>query len=123
MLMETIYRQKRFSKLTPEQQEAKLQKDSEYEIAVRNLSTAFYQKKRTVGVTPEEEEAHNQATSKLWNDYKAWAIGENLYEEVTPEQQLLGAEAGLNKLIEEINLIRTGLKKPLLKVKEKAGAK
>lgn len=118
--METIYRQKRSSRLTPEQRQLKLQKDSEYEIAVQNLSVAFYQKKRATGVTPQEEQAYQQAKAQLWNDYKNWAIGEGLYEEVTPEQQLVEAEEGLNAQIEEVNVIRTELEKPLLEVKEKA---
>lgn len=121
--METIYRQKAFHNLTDAQKQVKLQKDSEYEIAVQNLSTPFYQKKRTVGVTTKEEETYNQAKSKLWNDYKAWAIGENLYEEVTPEQQLTEVEDRLNAQVEAVNLIRTKLKKPLLEVKEKAKEK
>lgn len=118
--METIYRPIRPSKLTDAQRQAKLQKDSEYEIAVQNLSVAFYQKKRATGVTPQEEQAYQQAKAQLWNDYKNWAIGEGLYEEVTPEQQLVEAEEGLNAQIEEVNVIRTELEKPLLEVKEKA---
>ncbi|MBE9512492.1 MAG: hypothetical protein IMY77_00290 [Chloroflexi bacterium] len=118
--METIYRPKRPSSLTDGQRQAKLQKDSEYEIAVQNLSTAFYQKKRTTGVTAKEEETYKIAKSKLWNDYKAWAISQGLYEEVTPEQQLTEVEDGLNEQIERTNLIRAELKKPLLEVKEKA---
>lgn len=121
--MPVIYRQKRPSRLTEAQRQAKLQKDGEYEIAVRNLSSAFYQKKRTIGVTAKEEETYKQAKSKLWNDYKAWAISEGLYEEVTPAQQLADAESELNGHIEKVNLIRSELGKPLVEVKEKVGEK
>ena len=117
--METIYRQIRSSRLTPEQRQLKLQKDSEYEIAVQNLSVAFYQKKRTIGVTEEAEATYKTKKSKLWNDYRNWAISFGLYEEVTPEQQLIEAEEGLNSQVERVNLIRAELKKPLLEVKEK----
>ena len=117
--METIYRQKRFSKLTPEQQKDKLQKDSGYEIAVQNLSTAFNQKQRTVGVTVEEEESYKQAKSELWNGYKTWAIGEGLYEVVTPEQQLVEAEDGLNAQVKEVNTIRQELSLKPIEVREK----
>ena len=117
--METIYRPKRPSSLTDGQRQAKLQKDSEYEIAVQNLSTAFYQKKRTTGVTAKEEETYKIAKSKLWNDYKAWAISQGLYEEVTPEQQLTEAETGLDAQIEQVNLIRVELGRKPLELKEK----
>lgn len=118
--METIYRQIAFHRLADAQKQAKLVKDSEYEIAVRNLSATFYQKKRSVGVTPEEEESYKQASSKLWNDYKTWAIGEGLYEEVTPEQQLAEAEDGLNSLIEEVNTIRQELRQKPIEIVEKS---
>lgn len=86
--MEVEYRQKSFHLLTKEQQQAKLQKDSEYEIAVQNLSASFYQKKRSVGVTAKEEATYQTAKAKLWNDYYQWAITKGLYEVVAPEQQL-----------------------------------
>ena len=54
-MVETIWRPKRYSLLTDAQKQAKLQKDSQYEIAVQNVSSAFYQKKRTVGVSAKEE--------------------------------------------------------------------
>jgi len=117
--METIYRQKAFHRLSDIQKQEKLKKDSEYEIAVQNLSTAFYQKKQTVGVTPQEEGTYKQDKARLWNTYYQWAIASGLYEQVTPEQQLAEAEDGLNAQVEGVNLIRAELKKPLLEVKEK----
>ena len=119
MALETVFRQKTFHRLTDEQKQAKLQKDSQYEIAVQNLSTAFYTKKRTVGVSAKEEADYQAQKSKLWNDYYSWAIGAGLYEQVTPEQQLAEAEAGLNEQVQQVNLIRSELKKPLFEVKEK----
>lgn len=104
--METIYRQKAFHTLTPKQQKLKLQKDSEYEVAVQNLSNAFSQKKRAAGVTDREEGAYNQAKSKLWNDYRAWAISEGLYKEVTVEEQLSEATNLLQRQLGEVNRIR-----------------
>ena len=118
-MVETIWRPKRPSALTDSQRVEKLQRDSEYEIAVQNLSSAFYQKKQTVGVTAEEEEIYRQDKAKLWNDYLEWAKAKGLYEQVTPEQQLAEAEAGLNEQVQQVNLIRSELKKPLLEVKEK----
>jgi len=118
-MVETIWRPKQPSSLIPEQRQAKLQRDSEYEIAVQNLSTAFYTKKRTVGVTAEEEAKYRQDKAKLWNDYLEWAKANGLYEQITPEQQLAEAEAGLNEQVQQVNLIRDELKKPLLEVKEK----
>ena len=117
--METIYRQIAFHRLNDAQKQAKLQKDSEYEIAVKNLSTSFYQKKRSGGVTAQEEADYLIAKSQLWDDYKTWAISESLYEEVTPEQQLTEAEDGLNAQVEAVNLIRKELGKPDIEVKEK----
>ena len=108
-MVETVWRPKRPSSLTDAQRKAKVQKDSEYEIAVQNLSTAFYQKKRTVGVTAEEEEKYRQDKAKLWNDYLEWAKANGLYQEVTPEQQLAEAEAGLREQLEQANLIRSKL--------------
>lgn len=117
--METIYRPIRPSKLTDAQRQAKLQKDSEHEIAIQNLSVAFYQKKRATGVTPQEEQAYQQAKAQLWNDYKNWAIGEGLYEGVTPEQQLIEAEEGLSAQLEEVNQIRAELGRKSLEIKER----
>ena len=110
--METIYRQKPPRKLTDAQRQAKLQKDSEYEIAVQNLTVSWKKGEIT-------QEVYKQQKSDLWHTYKNWAISEGLYEEVTPEQQLIEAEGGLNAQVEEVNLIRTELKKPLVEVKEK----
>jgi len=102
----TEYRQKRFGLLTPEQQELKLQKDKEYELAVQKLSGNFYQKKCTVGVTTTEEQAYRTQKSKLWNDYYNWALSAGLYEEVTTEQQLTEAEAALNEQLTRVNQLR-----------------
>ena len=115
--METEYRQKSFHLLTKEQQQAKLQRDNEYEIAVQNLSGEFYKKKRSVGVTAKEEATYQAAKSKLWNDYLEWAKANGLYEEVTPEQQLTEAEDGLDDQVERVNIIRTELGRPLLESK------
>jgi len=116
--METIYRQKSFHKLTSEQQKAKLQKDNEYEIAVQNLSASFYQKKRTVGVTAEEEETYKTTKADLWGNYYHWAVANELYEVVTPEQQLTEAEDGLSGQLAKVNSIRTDLGRVSLEVKE-----
>ena len=117
--METIYRPKRPSSLTDGQRQAKLQKDSEYEIAVQNLSTAFYQKKRTTGVTAKEEETYKTAKAKLWNDYYEWARASGLYEEITPEQQLAEIETNLTEQLEQVNQIRAELGRKPLEVNEK----
>ena len=118
-MVETIWRPKRPSALTDSQRAEKLQKDSQYEIAVQNLSTAFYHKKRSVGVTAEEEEAYRQAKSKLWNDYLEWAKANGLYQEVTPEQQLAEAENTLNSQLEEVNRLRAELKRNPFELKER----
>ena len=118
-MVESIWRPKRPSALTDSQRAEKLQKDSGYEIAVQNLSTAFYSKKRTVGVTQQEEDDYRAQKAQLWNNYKTWAISAGLYEEVTPEQQLAEAENALNVQLDEINIIRAELKRPPLEVKEK----
>jgi len=117
-MVETIWRPKRPSALTDSQRAEKLQKDSEYEIAVQNLSTAFYHKKRTAGVTPQEEEAYKQAKAKLWNDYLEWAKANGLYQEVTPEQQLAEVGESLRLQLEEVNRLRAELKLRPLEVKE-----
>jgi hypothetical protein len=118
-MVETIWRPKRPSALTDSQRAEKLQRDSEYEIAVQNLSTAFYQKKRTVGVTAEEEEKYRQDKTKLWNDYLEWAKANGLYQEVTPEQQLIETETGLSELISRVNLIRQELGYNPIEISEK----
>ena len=118
-MVETIWRPKRPSALTDSQRADKLQRDSQYEIAVQNLSTAFYHKKRSVGVTAEEEEAYRQAKSKLWNDYLEWAKANGLYEQVTPEQQLAEAENTLNSQLEEVNWLRAELKRNPFELKER----
>jgi len=114
--METIYRQIAFHRLTKEQQKEKLIKDSEYEIVVQNL-TVFWKKGEIT------QETYRQQKSDLWNTYKDWAISYGLYEKITPEQQLVEAEEGLNTQVKEVNLIRKELGKPEVEVKEKAGEK
>ena len=116
--MENKYTQIRFGKLTKEQQKTKLQKDSEYEIAVQNLSTAFYQKKRSVGITLEEEAAYKANKKVLWDDYLTWAKANGLYKTVTPEEQLAEAESGFNRELEELNQKRIALGQCQLEVKE-----
>ena len=108
--METIYRQLAFSKLNDTQKQEKLKKDSEYEIAVQNI----YADKV---LTSEQKQTKKKV---LWDAYYQWAVANGLYEEVTPEQQLAEAEDGLNVQVEQVNLIRTELGKPLLEVKELA---
>lgn len=116
MAIETVYRQKAFHRLTDAQKQAKLQKDSEYKIAVDNLTVSWKKGEIT-------QEAYNQQKSTLWHTYKSWAISQGLYEEITPEQQLAEVEDRLNAQIEEVNLIRKELGKPEIEVKEKAGEK
>ena len=127
MALETIYRQKSPHLLTKAQSAEKLKKDSEYEIALQNLSTPFYSKKHSkkhsVGVSEAEEAEYKAQKSKLWNDYESWAIGYGLYETVTPEQQLAEVEVVLSKQITEVNLIRKelGLRKVQLTEVAKVG--
>lgn len=118
-MVETIWRPKRPSVLTDSQRADKLQRDSQYEIAVQNLSTAFYHKKRSVGITPQEEEAYRQAKAKLWNDYLEWVKANGLYEQVTPEQQLAEAENTLNSQLEAVNQLRAELKRNPFELKER----
>jgi hypothetical protein len=118
-MVETIWRPKRPSALTDSQRADKLQKDSQYEIAVQNLSTAFYQKKRSTGVTTEEEEAYRQAKARLWNDYLEWAKANSLYEELTPEQQLAESKTGLQAQLEAVNQLRAELKRNPFELKER----
>ena len=121
--METIYRQIAPHRLTEAQRQAKLAKDSEYEVATQNLSATFYQKKRTVGVTAQEEVNYQTEKAGLWDTYYQWAIANSLYEAVTPEQQLTEAEGGLSAQVDGINVIRRELGKRELEVKEKEGPK
>ena len=109
--METIYRQIAPHRLPKPQFQDKLQKDSEYEIAIQNLTVSY--KKGEIAW-----EAYNQQKSILWHTYKNWAISQGLYQKVTPEQQLAEAEDGLNSQLEEVNLIRVELKKPKKKLIE-----
>lgn len=110
--METIWRPKPLHLLTEKQKTEKLKKDSEYEIAHLNLSADFKKGKLT-------KDEFGIAHTKQWGNYVEWSKVEGLYEEVTPEQQLIEVESGLNDLVEQVNVIRNELKKPLLKVKEK----
>lgn len=114
--METVYRQKAFRKLTPEQQKDKLKKDSEYEIAHLNLTADL----KAGRITQTDFEALH---TKQWNDYVEWTKANGSYEEVSPEQQLAEAESGLTMQVEHVNVMRAELKMPLLEVKEKAGEK
>jgi len=107
MPLEVVWRPKRPSALTDSQRADKLQKDSEYEIAVMNLYATL----------PREQAIAEK--KKLWDAYLEWAKANGLYEEVTPEQRLAEAEAGLVAQVEQLNLIRAELKKPLLEIKEK----
>ena len=106
--MGTIYRQIAFHRLSDTQKQAKLQKDSEYEIAVMNLYATLPKKHAEV------------KKKKLWEDYLEWAKANDLYEEITLQQQLAEIESRLSEDIEQINLIRTELNKPLLELKEKS---
>ena len=112
-MIETIYRQKAFHRLTKSQQKAKLRKDSEYEIAVQNLTVSWKRGEIT-------EEAYRQQKSELWHNYKDWAISQGLYEKFTPEQQLTEAEIHLSEVLDRVNAIRVELKKPKKKLVEEA---
>ena len=105
-MLKTIYRQIAFHRLNDAQKQEKLKRDSEYEIAVKNLYASL----------PGEQAIAEKV--KLWSDYYNWAIGAGLYEQVTPKQQLAEAEMGLTEQVNQVNLIRTELKRPLLEVKE-----
>ena len=107
--METIYRQIAFNRLTDAQKQGKLKRDSGYEIAIQNI---YANKALTSGQKQAEKKV-------LWDAYYQWAMTNGLYEEVTLEQQLTEAEAGLNAQVEQVNLIRVELKKPLVEVKKK----
>jgi len=111
--METIWRPKSPHLLTAEQKREKLIKDSEYEIAVMNI----YADKL---LTAEEKQSQKAV---LWKGYVEWSKATGLYEEVTPEQQLTEAEFGLNMQVEQINLIRAELKRPLIEINEKQKVK
>lgn len=113
MALETIYRQKAFHRLTEPQQQAQLQKSSEYKIAVDNLTVSWKKGEIT-------KEAYRQQKSALWNTYRTWAISQNLYEVVSPQQQLIEAESSLNAQVKEVNLIRVELGQQPIEVKEKA---
>lgn len=109
--METEYRQIAPHRLPKKKFQAKLVKDSEYEIAVQNLGASHKRGEITW-------EAYKEQKSVLWNTYKDWAIGFGLYETVTPEQQLIEAEDRLDSQVAKVNEIRTELEKPLLGIKE-----
>lgn len=116
--MSTIYRQKPPSALNEVQMQAKLLKDSEYEIAAQNLSADFYLKKKSIGVTAHDEKIYKERKAKLWDDYFEWATNFGLYEEVSLDQQLVEAEGDLNILIERVNAIRLEMGNPLINIKE-----
>jgi len=111
-MVETILRPKRPRNLTEAQRVAKLQKDSEYEIAVQNLTVSYKKGEIT-------QEAYGQQKSVLWNNYKTWAISQGLYEEVTPEQQLAEAAAGLMEQLDEVNQLRVELQRNPFELKER----
>jgi len=111
-MVETIWRPKRPSALTDSQRAAKLQKDSEYEIAVQNLTVSYKKGEIT-------QEAYREQKSILWNTYKDWAISQGLYEVVTPEQQLAEAEAGLMEQLDEVNQLRVELLRNPFELKER----
>lgn len=117
--MQSEFRQIRFGLLTPEQQQKKLQKDTEYEQAVKAISKPFYDKKHSVGVTGEEQATYDIAHKKLWSDYQSWAKSEGLYQEVTVEQQLVEAERGLTQILSRVNEVRHELAMKEIEVKEK----
>ena len=106
MALETIWRQLAFHKLNDAQKQEKLKKDSQYEIAVKNLYASL----------PREQAMAEKAI--LWNEYYNWAIGAGLYEQVTPEQQLAEAETVLDEQLEVVNQMRTELNRKLLEIKE-----
>ncbi len=110
--METIYRQIAPHRLTKPQFQAKLQKDSEYEIAVQNLTMSWKKGEIT-------QEAYKQQKSTLWHNYRNWAISQGLYKEVTPEQQLAEVEDRLNAQVEEVNAIRQELGQKPIEIREK----
>jgi hypothetical protein len=95
-------RPKAFQLLTADQKAQKLQKDSEYEIAHRNLTTDLKSNKITKG---EFDIRH----SKQWDDYLQWAIGAGLYEEITEQEQLIDAELILASQLGYVNQIRESL--------------
>ncbi|GAI99491.1 unnamed protein product, partial [marine sediment metagenome] len=106
--MPVIYRQKRFSELTPAQQALKLEADAKYEADVLEISDPFYKKKHTAGVTPAEEQVYTEAKTKLWDDYYEWAIDNDLYDIITPQQQLTESEQGLYDQLQRVNELRAG---------------
>ncbi len=110
--METIHRQKAFHRLTDAQKRDKLQKDSEYEIAVQNLTMSWKKGEIT-------QKAYTQQKSNLWHTYRDWAISQGLYEKVTPEQQLVEAESVLTRHLQGVNVIRVNLGRKQLVVEEK----
>ena len=107
--METIYRQLAPHKLSKEQFKDKLQKDSEYEIAVQNLTISWKKSEIT-------HEQYKEQKSILWNTYRGWAISQGLYEEVTPDRQLQEAANDLDVQLQRVNQIRTELGHKELKV-------
>jgi len=111
--METIYRPIAPHRLSKSQLQAKLQKDSEYEIAVQNLTVSWKRGEIT-------HDAYRTQKAKLWDAWLTWAKANGLYEEVSPEQQLAEAESALSVHLERVNQIRSELSKSPLEVKEKS---
>ena len=107
-------RAKRWRNLTEAQRQAKLAKDSEYEIAVQNLSADFYRKKRA-GKTPDQT-AYETAKKALWDQYQAWARTEGLYEEVSAEDELSGMETALAEQVEQVNALRRTLDRQEIRI-------
>lgn len=109
--MPTIWRPKPFKKLTKQQIAEKIRKDKKYEQTHAQL-TADYKAGK---ITREEfEKLHQQQ----WNEYVKWAKSYGIYEEITPEQQLIEAEAALNDMVEKVNELRKELNKPTIQIKE-----
>lgn len=95
--MEIIWRPKRYSDIPKELLREKLNRDAEYEIAVRNLYATFPKDQATI------------EKKKLWDIYVDWAKASGIYEQVTLEQQLSEAENVLNAQLLAVNEIRIEL--------------
>jgi len=88
-----------------------LTKDREYEIAHLSLSADFKAGRLT-------QVQFDAAHAEQWREYLDWAKGFGLYEQITPEQQLAEAENRLAVQVEQVNLIRSELERPLIKIRE-----
>ena len=107
--MPVIYRPKRFNLLSSEQQQAKLVKDRDYEIAHLNLTADF--QKGKIG-----EVEFNAKHTQQWQEYENWAIANELYETVSIEQQLAEAEVAMQASLEGVNLLRKELGRKTLRL-------